>query len=680
MRKSLVFALFLLLESGNMFSQTRAFLQKAARSTENGKLEKARQYYLKVLEKDKDNYSANIGLGITLSEFMGQFEEALPYLENAYRHTPKDTLPDLLYALAKCKQHTGKYNDAVDFLNKLNGSVALDEEDKNYQLDLKKRKADCIYALANTESASSKDWYVVNLGSNINSKMPEYVPVITPENELLFTSKRQDNKKEKINDLDGKYFESMYISKIENGRFSAPRRYTIPDLFLNSKFSKHHESVISMSPDGKKLFVYRDNKIFEVNLESVKKETPKKLSKSINFDYYQNHAYLSKDGKSLYFTSEADGGLGGLDIYKSEKVSEGVWSKPLNLGPEINTEYDEDAPFLSDDGQTLFFASRGLPGYGNFDLYKSELINGKWSSPVNLGLPINSQAHDIFMVHNKDGNIGYFSSGRPGGKGDMDIYKINYLKDFDKQCETEENPLLSIAIDTISKTNNRYAFTATVPEYLKVLKYEWKINNMDSKEDGNYTESGFTPASNNYVKIKVYAFCDTCIEPFVLCNVARVSPITSQSVQTVASTGTASTSTAAEISNYKGKLTKEHLLAIGFDVNPVRFNFNSTDVREDFISTLNKNAEILISHPDLRLEIYGYADTQGKLGYNRNLSAKRAQNIKQYLISKGLNKKQITVVIGKGATNLLNNCTNGEECGKEENEVNRRVEFTVIKK
>lgn len=176
-----------------------------------------------------------------------------------------------------------------------------------------------MFTYCGTTNANPKDWYVVNLGSTVNSKTPEYVPVITPNNELLFTSKRQDDKKEKISDLDGKYFESMYLSQTENGKFTAPRRYTVPDLYLSSKFRKHHESVISMSPDGKKLYVYRDNKIFEIDMDNLKKTNPKKLSKSINFAYYQNHAYISKDGKTLYFTSEAKGGYGGVDIYKLEK-------------------------------------------------------------------------------------------------------------------------------------------------------------------------------------------------------------------------------------------------------------------------------------------------------------------------------------------------------------------------
>ena len=680
MRKVILFLSLILLLSNITFAQTKKYLRKAARATENGYLEKSKQYYLKVLEYDKDNYQANVGLGITLSEFMDQYEEALPYLENAYLHTPKDTLPDLLYALAKCYQHLGKFNEAIVLLEKLSGSVALDDEDKFYQLDLKKRKADCVYAMANNTATNPQDWYVINLGSNINSKMPEYVPVLTPENELLFTSRRKDSPKEKINDLDGKYFESMYISKMENGRFGSPRRYTLPDLFKDSKFRKFHESIISMSPDGTKLFVYRDNKIYEINISDVKKVEPKKLSKNINIDSYQNHAYLSKDNKTLFFTSKAAGGYGGLDIYKSVKGEDGNWGKPENLGPNINTGYDEDAPFLSDDGKTLFFASRGLPGYGNFDLYKSELTDGKWSEPKNLGFPINSPAHDIFMIQNKDGNIGYFSSARPGGKGDMDIYKINYLKDYNKRCETDENPLVTIKTETLSTTENKYAFIATVPDYLKVLKYEWKINNVENRETQNYLEAAFATASDNNVKVKLFAYCDTCYEPMVICNIARINVVATQSVEPLAGNTSTTSAGTTDISAFKGQLSNDQLTSIGFNINPVRFNFNSTDVRDDAQTILNKNIEVLKSHPELKVEIYGYADTQGKKGYNKILSEKRARNIKKYMVENGINKKQITIVVGKGATNLVNDCVHGEECGKEQNEMNRRVELKVWKK
>lgn len=673
MRKLYVIISIALFSSGN-YAQINRYLRKAARVTENGYLEKSKQYYLKVLAKDKDNYKANVGLGITLSEFQDRYEDALPYLENAYRHIEKDTLPDLLYALAKCYQHAGKYNEAISFIEKLNGSVALDDEDKFYQLDLKKRKADCIYAMANTSHTNPNDWYVINLGSNINSKMPEYVPVLTPDNELLFTSRRPDSPKEKINDLDGKYYESMYISKLDNGRFSAPRRYTIPDLFMNSKFRKHHESIISMSPDGKKLFVYRDNKIYEIVMSDIKKESPKKLSKNINFNYYQNHAYLNKDGNTLFFTSEAKGGYGGLDIYKSVKDATGNWGKPENLGPTINTAYDEDAPFLSNDGKTLFFASRGLPGYGNFDLYKTELVDGKCTEPKNLGMPINSQAHDIFMIQNTDGNIGYFSSARPGGKGDMDIYKINYLKDFNKQCLTEEDPLVTLNAEKISGSESKYKVTATLPDYLKVLKYEWKINGITTSFEGNSFENDFAGTNENAVKARIIAYCDTCYEPVMICNYTHVV------LSTTAVVTSPTPTPVVDLNTFHGTLTNDQLSALGLNLTPIKFNFDKAEIREDAQNILVKNVEVLKAHPELKVEIYGYADTQGKAGHNKVLSQKRAQNVKKYLVDNGINKKQITIVIGKGATNLVNDCVRGEDCDKEHNEMNRRVELKVSKK
>lgn len=676
MRKFLLVLTLILLSQALSFSQIKRYLRKAANATDKGNIEKARLYYQKALAVDKDNYNANIGYGITLSEFLDQPEEALPYLENAYRHTPKDTLPDLLYALAKCYQYHGKFTESIKFLEMLKGAVAIDEDDKLFQLDLIKRKADCVYAMANPNPSNTKDWYVVNLGSSVNSKSPEYVPVITPNNELLFTSKRQDDKREKINDIDGKYFESMYLSQAEGGKFAAPRRYTVPDLILSSKFRKHHESVISMSPDGKKLYVYRDTKIFEIDMDNLKKENPKKLSKKINFAYYQNHAYISKDGKTLFFTSEAKNGYGGIDIYKSEKVSDGVWGKPENLGPNVNTAYDEDAPFLSDDGHTLYFASRGHPGYGNYDIYKSVLVDGKWSKPENLGAPINSPAHDIFMVQNKDGNIGYFSSGRKGGKGDMDIYKINYLTaDLNKACTVSGEKALVLSSKVVNEKENEYSFTASIPEYYKVLQTGWKINNETTVGKDNILDHRFSKTGDYTVEYKVLAYCDTCIDLIVACNSSNVSI---KSAETPIVDNNAAILAALE--NYHGKLSDEQLKALGFDLSPLRFNFNDSGIREDAQTALSKNLDILKKHPELRIEIYGYSDTQGKPGRNMVLSGQRANNVKGYLTKNGLGGKQIIKTAGKGSTNLLNNCTKGEDCGKEENEMNRRAELIVFKK
>lgn len=654
-------------------AQISRYLRKAARATENGYLEKARQYYLKALAKDSNDYRANLGLGITLSEFMDRPEQALKYLEKAYRFTPRDTLPDLLFALGKVYEHHGRYQEAIPFFDKMAGVTAVEEDDAYFQLEIKKRKEDCLYGIEHNVYTDPKDWYVVNVGPNINTEMPEYVPVLTPNNELLFTSKRQDDPKERINDLDGKYFESMYISKIVNGRFTPPRRYTIPDLFAKSSFRKHHESIISMSPDGKKLFLYRDNKIFEVDMANVQKESPKKLSKSINFDYYQNHAFLSKDGKTLYFTSEGRGGVGGIDIWKAEKSSDGSWSKPENLGTPVNTEYDEDAPFLSDDGQTLYFASKGHPGFGNFDIYMSRLVDGKWSTPVNLGRPINSPAHDIFMVTDSAGKIGYFSSSRVGGKGDMDIYKINYFKNFNQECVSHNDANAGIIATRQSDTSNLYTVRAHLSDNFKVLYYSWKVNGQPFKGDSSSIEYVFNKPGTYPVEVRIVSYCDTCIEPYVACNIANVTIEKTLSVTPVPSS-------TVDITSVHGKLSKEQMEALGFDITPVRFDFNSQDVREDGTPTLSKNLEVLKNHPELSIELIGHTDSQGKESRNLQLSLHRANSVKAWLLKNGLSRKQVRKTIGKGSKELLNDCVRGEDCSKEQNQVNRRVEIQVYRK
>jgi tetratricopeptide (TPR) repeat protein len=653
------------------FSQVKKYLRKAARATENGQLEKARLLYLKGLAKDSMNYKLNLGIGLNLSEFMDRPEEALKYLERAYNSSPKDTLPDLLFALAKVYEHYGRYKDAIPLFDRLAGVSAVEEDDSLFQMDVRKRKADCYYGIEHDFFTSPKDWYVVNVGSNINTQAPEYVPVLTPNNELLFTSKRQDDPKEKINDIDGKFFESMYISELKNGRFNPPRRYTIPDLFAKSKFRKHHESIISMSPDGKKLFLYRDTKIFEVTMDAVKKESPKKLSKSINFAYYQNHAYLTRDGNTLYFTSESSEGEGGNDIYVAKKGADGNWTKPENLGAPVNTAYDEDAPFVSDDGKTLYFASKGHPSYGSFDIYKSTWEDGKWSSPENLGKPINSAAHDIFMITNGEGNIGYFSSSRVGGKGDMDIYKINYLKDYDRECTTHNDATISLSTEKLADTTtNKYLIKAGLPDYYKILRFAWSVNGTTVNATGDRLEYGFKEVGTYPVEVKIVSYCDTCMEPFVACNTTSITveqPIVIKP-------------SIPDLSSYHGQLSKDQLLALGFDVTPIRFNFNKADVREDMRSILDKNLEVLKTYPDLYIEITGHADSQGKPSRNMVLSGQRAQNVKAYLTKKGLAKKRIKRTYAKGAKELLNDCIRGEDCPKEKNEVNRRVEISVFRK
>ena len=163
-------------------------------------------------------------------------------------------------------------------------------------------------------------------------------------------------------------------------------------------------------------------------VECLKSADAQELNKKINTRYWESHAFATNDGKTLIFASDRPGGLGGLDLYICHKNKDGSWSDPVNMGPEINTPFNEERPFLVDDGKQLFFSSQGHYNMGGFDLFKSHLLqNGNWSRPENLGYPLNTPDDEIFFMPLNDGSGGYISIHREGkGFGKEDIYLITF--------------------------------------------------------------------------------------------------------------------------------------------------------------------------------------------------------------------------------------------------------------
>ncbi len=675
--KKLITLLFIIIVSISS-AQVDKYLRKGSKALERNKLEKAKENYLKAYNLDKTAYEANVALGYVLSQYMFKYEEAIPYLETALAKTPVDTFPDLLYSLGTCYQHIGEFKKAYTLYDNLIVKASQDpEQDKAYILDLKKRKEDCIYAEKNKNIVSDKNIYVGNLGTKINTEAPEYVPVITINNELLFTSRRKDFDKEKTSNIDDKYFENIYISKLVDGKPQAATTYSISKDILKTNPKKSHLSIISATTDGKTMFVFQKNKIYEIKRDGNTKDV-QALSKNVNIDFYQNHATVSKDGQTLLFTSEDDRGNGGLDIYKSKKQGDGSWGVPENLGKTINTEHDEDSPYLSDDGKTLYFSSKGHESFGNYDIYTSTLVNGVWTDPKNLLQPINSSGNDIFMVESDNLTSGYFSSYRQGGHGDMDIYKITYLDKFKKECTEKKSSLLSINSSIIDRESFAVKFEAAIPSNLNVIAYQWTFNQTKLPIDASQiTQTISLTSAGDSVFVKLIAGCDTCIEPIVLCNnIIYNVPADMFPVVKTDEPGK---------NPYDDKLilpylNKAKLDALGFNMTPIQFSLNKSNIREDAVAILKTNLEVLSKHPELSVLIYGFADSRGKESYNLPLSKKRAQGVKTYLVSKGLNKKQIEQVTGKGEEFILNKCMEGVSCEDPEHEVNRRVEFIIFEK
>src|ERR1043166_2585200 len=174
------------------FKPENKYIRRAQRQLEKGNLREARNIYKKALEKYPQSFKVNLGMGLLLSELLANYSAAQPYLEKANKISGADTIPALYYALAKCYQHNGEFEKALTYFNELTDYVDPDNE-TDVQIDINKRKEDCNFAIRKRDEKITKDFYIVNAGSSINTDMPEYVPVLTPQNELIFTSRRKDD-------------------------------------------------------------------------------------------------------------------------------------------------------------------------------------------------------------------------------------------------------------------------------------------------------------------------------------------------------------------------------------------------------------------------------------------------------------------------------------------------------
>lgn len=269
-----------------------------------------------------------------------------------------------------------------------------------------------------------KNIVISNLGENINSPYSDYAPFISSDNNnLYFTSKREGSSNNNKDPL-GNYYEDIYISSLIDKTFTPAKQMNAP---INTNLN---DACLGFSFDNKTMYLFKTESdlvgsdIYYSEKISNKWTPPIKFTPMINEEgSIESSIMVSPDGKTIYFSSNRPGGYGGKDLYRIIQLPNKKWSLPQNLGSAINSPYDEDAPYLSPDGENLFFSSQGHMNIGGYDIFVTKkLSESQWSSPENMGYPINSVNDDIFFVLSADGSTGYFSSNRKNGLGAMDIY------------------------------------------------------------------------------------------------------------------------------------------------------------------------------------------------------------------------------------------------------------------
>ncbi|HXB41266.1 MAG TPA: OmpA family protein [Bacteroidia bacterium] len=654
------FAFFLLFITGlTVYSQSvSSDLRHAKNLVARGHYYLAADHYKEALKKDSLNKKANLEYGLLLTHFINNPGSAGTYLLRAERQSKKDTMPEVILGIAKYYQSKAEYAAAINYYKRMFSHIENNRDGRYMENIIRHSISSCEYGASVPSQPVYKRLKITNAGAGVNTIFPEYVPVITSNNTvLLFTSRRETNTGHKIDDKDGIYFEDMYIARKEQNRFIDVHPFSEKDAEVKgTKNTKGHDAVVSVSQAGDKFFTYRNNKIYESDLKDGSWSNTHLLDENINSPAgIQNHASISRDERIIYFSSDRPGGFGGLDIYKSEKQANGNWSPAVNLGPVVNTKDDDDSPFISEDGQTLYYSSKGLPGYGGYDLYRC-ILNGKeWGGPENLGKPFNTSGDDIHLTFGKREGTGYFSSSRAGGFGDMDIYEIRFEKPFDDFKNDSLRRIVIQAPDTVYTGDTVVlSIESTKLPPSEFTAYYWQVSDSVLKKESNKADYIFSKPGN----IVVRAQAELNNSNFDLTGAEKTIFVSDKKPVTT-----------ALVNNTSNTLPL---------LEPVYFDFNKADINPAGSTALDRNIETLRKHAGLMIEISAYCDSRGSASYNRMLSQRRAIAAFNYLRQKGFNAKLVKKTGWFGESNPVNQCADGVTCTEEEYRLNRRVEIKWI--
>ncbi len=473
-------AIFLSIMSLGAFAQNMDFAQKfqeAVRLDEENELNQSFVIWTQLASDNPDNFNVNYKAGRAYLQSFNRKSAALPFFEKAvkgkidknydpFSPAEKGVPVEVYYYYAKALHLNYKLQQAADYYEKF----LVNAPEKHFLYPEAKLGLEQLNH-AKILMKVPVEFKIKNLGPIVNSEYPDFSPVISvDENALFFTSARlrADSSNLGLKDRQtGLYFEDIYASyKDRDGNWQAPELLNIN--------TRDHTATMNVSVDGQTLYLYKDDNgdgnIYFSKLVGETWSDPQPMPAVINSTAWETHLAITPDEQTIYFVSNRKGGLGGRDIYRVKLLPNGKWSDAQNLGPNINTPYDEDAVFISPDSETLYFSSKGHESMGGFDImYSKRDESGEWKEPTNIGYPINTVDDDVFFVTSADGQRAYYSSVRDSGYGEKDIYMINLpnpqavslavLKGTIIPAEGDKLPDDIVIYVTNRKTGNEQAFT-----------------------------------------------------------------------------------------------------------------------------------------------------------------------------------------------------------------------------
>ena len=517
-----------------------------------------------------------------------------------------------------------------------------------------------------TEFYANEEGIIIqNFGEGINSGQREYCSVMYNDyNTLLFTSRGESDNK---TDFDGMAFESIYLTTIDS-----VGEWTLPvSVKSNIENERRHDAPIQIINDGKTMISFHDGKLYESNLVNDAWERSSEID--LNNDLgVVTHCFITKDQQTIFFASDLKAPGEDLDLYSARKLSSGKWSEPLPL-TELNTPFDEDAPFLAKDG-ILYFSSRGHESIGGYDVFQTryDSASKSWREPRTLGYPINTVDEDIY--YSMEGKVGYISSTRNAGQGSLDIYRVflfNKVKVQGKVLGDEGEPIPDVRVDFEYDSSLVYAYTDIKGDYeiflpistdmhvtfikdsLNLYEGDYIVNVTFKDKNNNkfsfsITEQDELPsnevsfqAPEGIKKIPIDVKNDFEYNPILAKVPKKLEQQWVDSVNYVTETVKAERDANRQSSTVEENVGDE--LDIGKIEQTVYFETNSQELSAAYRSVLDEVISELKKRNNFTIFLNGFADHVGASDYNLRLSFRRSRAVFDYLVKKGIDESMLKI-------------------------------------
>lgn len=601
--------------------------------------------FKKVLKKFPD-FSPALRSSGACYQLMGDYEEAAVFYEKALQVSPNFSRA-LYFECGKIFYQCGKYEQALKYFELFASLKGISPASFAYN-GLEERKVEAKYYeqleanLLSCRAATDSLQFlgiaaVENLGPAINTGADEYFPYLTNDGNTLFFTSRKNDKSD----------ENLFTATRPRGEWRNAAQ--VADFNTGA-----NEGMVTMVRDGRRIFftacqreaVLGPCDIWEATTDGLHFTQIGPAIGYANSPAWESQASVSCDGNTLYFASSREGGMGGTDIWRSQRKPDGRWGEPKNMGASINTTGDEEAPFITNDGNVLYFSSTGHLGLGEQDIFVSRLqANGTWSFAKNLGQPVNTAYRELGIYLTPDGKTGYFASDRKGGQGGMDIYQFELPKQLASEAITyfegyvrDSITQLPVPCTVMAKGHSPIKTDEDGRFFLCMKANDTLRVEVRSEDYHPYANSFPVPIWENRTSYHV----NLLLDPLFRLPVYSEELLVEKGVSLPA----------------KNATTEVH--------HEVMFDFDKADLKPDDIEKLEHFFKTAFDGKVIKsVDIVGYADEVGSDAYNLVLSEKRAKAIGVLLKNKGIRVDKIYIE-GKG-----------EARGNRPNWQNRKVDIVV---